>query len=109
MENIKRLEEALKHHLEDEYSQFIELSSIKKIKDSIYEVNWMASVINFYSYSPIHLYGKRIDLKDIIRDNKIKSLLNQEQIELSIDIDEIRNSKGLLCGHDRLNQLRRTT
>lgn len=48
-------------------------------------------------------------MKDIIRDNKIKSLLNQEQIDISIDIDEIRNSKGLLCGHDRLNQLRRTT
>ena len=60
MENIKRLEEALKHHLEDEYSQFIELSSIKKIKDSIYEVNWMASVINFYSYSPIHLLVKEL-------------------------------------------------
>lgn len=104
---IEQINKIFKPYLDSEEVEFVEMSSIKHIREAIYEVTWMAKSKFETSYSPISWQGTRLDLKDIIRDNKLKVLLGEEVFDLNINIDDIRESMGLKCGNERLTELRR--
>ena len=89
---IEQINEIFKPYLDNEEYDFIEMSSIKHIKESIYEVTWMVKSKFETSYSPISWHGTRLDLKDIVRDNKLRTLLGEEVFDLNINIDDIRES-----------------
>ena len=92
---IEQINEIFKPYLDNEEVEFVEMSSIKHIREAIYEVTWMAKSKFETSYSPISWNGTRLDLKDIVRDNKLRTLLGEEVFDLNINIDDIRESMDL--------------
>lgn len=123
---LEKIEEIFKPKLDDEYYKYIETSSIKKIKDNIYEINW----IIFYKDSfanPYHMSGKRLDISDIITNVKrvvtIDNILDNNNInninninfileDLLSDnpkttIEDIREQNGLDQGFEKIYRLNR--
>ncbi len=82
---IEELNKLFSFYIGDEYSEFIELISIKKIKDVkfTFEVNWFAKIT--YSNKErdvrgdIKWFGSRMDIQPIIRELKLQILTGNNQ------------------------------
>lgn len=94
------------------YHQFLELISIKKIKDTLFDINFLAKVHTLDNKIDIRWNGCRVDIKPILRELKLEILTgNNKNIDIfedlqknnpSINIEEITGKNG----SERLNEVR---